>query len=49
MTKHIFVQLGFYMSNLQKVQLNTDLFSETREYLYTEKLAWLKAWLNKLN
>ncbi len=38
MTKHIFIQLGFYVSNLQKVQLNTDLFSETREYLYTEKL-----------
>jgi len=34
-----FVQLGFSVSNWQKVQLNTDLFSETQKYLYTEKSA----------
>jgi hypothetical protein len=37
--KNILVQLGFYLSNWQKVQLNTDLFSYKPKYLYTEK--WL--------
>ncbi len=32
----IFLQLGFYVSNWQKVQLNTHLFSDTQKYLYTE-------------
>ncbi len=35
----IFMQLGFSLSNWQKVQFNTDLFSDTQKYLYTEK--WL--------
>ncbi len=30
------------MSNWQKVQLNTDLFSDTQYYLYTKQVAWLK-------
>ncbi len=30
-----FVQMGFSMSNWQKVQLNTDLFSDKQKYLYT--------------
>jgi hypothetical protein len=34
-----FVQLGFSMSNLQKVQLNTDLFSNLQKYLYTVEFA----------
>jgi hypothetical protein len=33
----IFVKLGFSMSNWQKVQLNTDLFSDMRKYLYTNQ------------
>jgi hypothetical protein len=32
-----FVQMGFSLSNWQKVQLNTDLFSDTRHYLFTQK------------
>ncbi len=28
------MQLGFSLSNWQKVQLNTDLFSDTQKYLY---------------
>jgi hypothetical protein len=28
------VQLGFYASNWQKVQLNTDLFSDVQKCLY---------------
>jgi hypothetical protein len=34
--------LGFSLSNWQKVQLNTDLFSDTQKYLYTKESAWLK-------
>ncbi len=30
------------MNNWQKVQLNTDLFSDTQKYLYTKQVAWLK-------
>jgi hypothetical protein len=37
----IFVQLGFSVSNWQKVQLNTDLLSDTQKYLYTVRLALL--------
>jgi hypothetical protein len=37
--ENIFMELGFSVSNWQKVQLNTDLFSETQKYLYTEKSA----------
>jgi len=29
-----FMQLGFSLSNRQKVQFNTDLFSDSHEYLY---------------
>ncbi len=38
----IFMQLGFSVSNWQKVQLNTHLFSDTQKYLYTNQMAWLK-------
>ncbi len=38
-----FVQLSFHLSNWQKVQLNTDLFSDTQKYLYTENMALLKS------
>ncbi len=31
----IFVQLGFSVSNWQKVQLNTDLLKQRRMYWYT--------------
>ncbi len=34
-----FIQLGFTVSNWQKVQKNTDLFSDMQRYLYTEE--WL--------
>ncbi len=37
------------MSNWQNVQFNTDLFSNMQKYLYTEQVAWLKAWLSKWN
>jgi len=37
-----FVPLGFSVSNWQKVQLNTDLFSDTQKYLYAKQEAWLK-------
>ncbi len=29
----------FHLSNYQKVQLNTDLFSDMQRYLYAEKMA----------
>ncbi len=32
---YTFVQLGFSVSQWQKVQLNTDLFFSMTEYLYT--------------
>jgi hypothetical protein len=41
-TGQIFVQLGFYVSNWQKVQLNTDLFLDTQKYLYRIGEALLK-------
>ncbi len=31
--------LGFSVSNWQKVQLNTDLFSDMQKYLYTNQMA----------
>jgi hypothetical protein len=36
--------LGFSMSKVtdKKVQSNTDLFSDTQEYLYTVREVWLK-------
>ncbi len=36
---YIFVQLGFSVSNWQKVQLNTDLFLDTQKYLNTDQMA----------
>ncbi len=42
------MQLGFSPSNWQKVQFNTDLFSDTQKYLYTNELAWLKDWLKQM-
>ncbi len=35
---NFFVQLGFSASNGQKVQLKTDLFSDTQKYLYTREM-----------
>ncbi len=32
----------FHMSNWQKVQLNTDLFSDTQKYLSANQMAWSK-------
>ncbi len=40
-TVYFFMQLGFSLSNWQKVQLNDDLFSDTQKCLYTRGLAWL--------
>ncbi len=37
------MQLGFLLSNWQKVQFKTDLFSDMQKYLYTKELAGLKA------
>ncbi len=37
-----FMQLGFPLSDWQKVQYSTDLFSDTQNYLFTDKMAWLK-------
>jgi hypothetical protein len=37
-----FVQLGFSLSNWQKVQLNTDLLKHGTRYLYTKVNGWLK-------
>ncbi len=37
---YVFVQLFFSVSNWQKVQLNTDLFSDVQKYFYKEKLAY---------
>ncbi len=34
-----FMQFGFSLSNWQKVHLNTDLFSDTQKYLYTNEFA----------
>jgi len=34
-----FIQLGFSLSNWQKVQFNTELFFDTQEYL--NKKEWL--------
>jgi hypothetical protein len=42
------MNLGFHLSNWEKVHLNTDLFSDMQKYLYTKEMARLKAWLNKL-
>ncbi len=39
--RYIFMQLGFSVSNWQKVQLNNDLFSDKQKYLYTVSLALL--------
>ena len=36
---YIFMQWGFSLSNWQKVQFNTDLFSDMQKCLYTEE--WL--------
>ncbi len=41
---NIFIQLGFPVRNWQKVQLNTDLFSDMKKYLYTREMALFKAW-----
>ncbi len=37
-----FVQLGFSLSNWQKVQLNTDLLKHGTRYSYTKVNGWLK-------
>ncbi len=34
--------MGFSVSNWQKVQLNTDLFSDKQKYLYTNKMELIK-------
>jgi hypothetical protein len=40
-----------HLSNLQKVQLNTDLFSDMQKYLYTNQMISLtdnyKNWIKK--
>ncbi len=42
-TDTIFHAIGFFhLSNWQKVQLNTDLFSGMQKYLYTNPMAQLK-------
>ena len=45
----IFVQLGFSVSNWQKVQLNTDLFLDTQKYLYRKSNGLIKRRLKKLD
>jgi hypothetical protein len=37
-----FLQLGFSVSNWQKVQLNTDLLKHRTRYLYTKEMVQLK-------
>ena len=39
---YIFMQLGFSVSNWQKVQLNTDLLKHRPQYSYTSGKGWLK-------
>ncbi len=41
-TNDIFVQLGFSVSNWQKVQLKTDLLKHRTRYLYTDRNGQLK-------
>ncbi len=45
--KHIFMQLGFSLSNWQKVQLNTDVLKHKKRYLYTSRNGQLKLNENK--
>ncbi len=47
-SKQIFVQLGFSMSNWQKVQLNTGSFYRHAKVFIHKRNGLIKTWLNKL-